>query len=859
LTSESERSTDSGDRTAIVVSGSVAAEQWEAFLSASEIAAGTRAWVTHPLMGYSTWLESLWLGGREARPVPLSASQSHALWRRLVRESAEGTELIGHRGAAEWAAEARQLLCDWRLDPAHERAGGGERDFRAFLGWCQDYRRVLAENGWVDHADIARLLLTAEWETPFKVIFADADEPSPLQRALLDRLARSGGRVEHLRPPATSAVLRRAKLADAVEELRAAVAWARNRLATDPFQRIAIVVQGLSERYGEIERALAEPRTGASDADTPVWYGGSRLDASPRVAAAANAIALGSSEATFESFSHWLRSPFFAAAEVDDRAARAAVERELRRDVRAQLPFATAYHETALPEILRREIPHTAAALAAALRETTGIAATTPSRWAHTWQRYLTALGWHAPADTRELQHWHGAIDEFAQLTPITGELSHADAFAELERVLERVRPAPLPLRGIHVVARLEDVGPGYDAAWLTGFTDANWPEPARCNPLLPRRLQRAHGMPWSTPQDARVRSERRLERLVQRVATVVASWPGRMYDYETEPSPAIRSWQDLDADDLAAPRRVAGSRGRETVDDRPPPLPPGNQLRGGVWVLQRQAKCPVRAFCQDRLGARALERVSAGLGARLRGTAAHWALAFLLADLPAQADLERKRAAIPAAAARALNDAFRDSHRPLHALFGIEVERLEAALRRALDADRERAPFTVAAVEQERIVTIAGRELRIRLDRLDRLADGAFAIVDYKTGIRATIKDWVEERPRDVQVPLYAAFADVPVGAAAIARVLPLESGYSGYWSAGAMYANGRQRFPEGRDWAGLLAQWRAALEELVLEIAGGDARIFVADSEEAAGPYAPLTRVHEQIAIARGSSVRW
>jgi ATP-dependent helicase/nuclease subunit B len=860
LISLSERSTGSGDRAAIVVSGSVAAQQWEAFLSATEVAAGTRAWETPPLLGYSVWLESLWLGGREPRPVPLSASQSLALWRRVIRDSAEGDELIGHRGLAEWAAEAWELLCNWRLDPARERADDSERDFAAFLGWCREYRRVLTDNGWIDHAEVARLLLTADWQAPSHVIFADSDEPSPLEQALLDRLARSGCRIEHRAPRAQAADLRRTTLADAAEELRAAVHWARRRLAATPAQRIAIVVSGLAERHGEIERALAENDRGSDAADgTPVWFGGSRLAANPRVAAAINALALCSHGATFESLSHWLRSPFFVAASADDGALRAALERELRRDIRAQLPFATAYRETALADILRRKVPAAAAALAAALQETAGISEATPSRWARAWQRCLTALGWNAPLDARALQHWQSAVDEFARLTPITGELSHAEAFAELERVLERARPELLPLRGIHVFARLDDVGPGYDAAWLTGFTDANWPEPARCNPLLPRRLQRAHGMPWSTPQDARTRSERRLERLAGRVTTVVASWPARMYDYETEPSPAIRSWQDLDSDDLCAPRRGAASRDRETVDDRPPPLLPGDPLRGGVGVLQRQAKCPVRAFCQDRLGARELDRVSAGLNARLRGNATHWALAFLLADLPLQADLERKRAEIPAAAARAMSDAFGDSRRPLQALFAIEVERLEAALQRAIDAELTRAPFTIAAVEQERVVTIAGRDLRIRLDRLDRLANGAFAIVDYKTGIRATISDWLEERPRDVQVPLYAAFADVPVGAAAIARVLPLESGYSGYWSAGAMYPNGREKFPVDRDWAGLLAQWRAALEELVLELAGGDTRIFVADSEDAAGAYAPLTRVHEQIALARGSSVRW
>ena len=39
---------------------------------------------------------------------------------------------------------------------------------------------------------------------------------------------------------------------------------------------------------------------------------------------------------------------------------------------------------------------------------------------------------------------------------------------------------------------------------------------------LLPRALQRKHEMPWSTPQDARARSARALDRLSRRVTTLV-------------------------------------------------------------------------------------------------------------------------------------------------------------------------------------------------------------------------------------------------------------------------------------------------------------------------------------------------
>ena len=51
----------------------------------------------------------------------------------------------------------------------------------------------------------------------------------------------------------------------------------------------------------------------------------------------------------------------------------------------------------------------------------------------------------------------------------------------------------------------------------------------------------------------------------------------------------------------------------------------------------------------------------------------------------------------------------------------------------------------------------------------------------------------------------------------------------------------------------------WRRQLELLANEFAAGDTRIFVDATEDAAGAYAPLTRVFEQLALASGAVVRW
>jgi RecB family exonuclease len=167
------------------------------------------------------------------------------------------------------------------------------------------------------------------------------------------------------------------------------------------------------------------------------------------------------------------------------------------------------------------------------------------------------------------------------------------------------------------------------------------------------------------------------------------------------------------------------------------------------------------------------------------------------------------------------------------------------------------RAPFRVRAVEQRASVTIGPLTFDVRIERIDELTDGKLAIVDYKTSERATSSEWFGRRLRDAQVPLYASQSAERVGAAVVARLTPDEVRYFGFWPEGSF--PGRTSKAANPDTGAQLAVWRAQLAELAGELAAGDARIFVDDYEDAAGAYAPLTRVYEQLALLRGSAARW
>jgi RecB family exonuclease len=80
---------------------------------------------------------------------------------------------------------------------------------------------------------------------------------------------------------------------------------------------------------------------------------------------------------------------------------------------------------------------------------------------------------------------------------------------------------------------------------------------------------------------------------------------------------------------------------------------------------------------------------------------------------------------------------------------------RLERLIERSFYRELERAPFSDVEVELQREVEIAGGRFDIRIDRVDRIEGGGYAIIDYKSGGSKSLR-WDEERFREPQLVAY-------------------------------------------------------------------------------------------------------
>ena len=867
---------------------------------AQQIAQGLTAWEAANILPLPAFVERLYedaLYSELALPILLTSAQEQALWEDVVRGSEAGAALLSAPPAAALAREAWQLAHAWRLMPRLKGTPAND-DARAFTDWAWRYEGITQRDRHCDRARLADVvaphLAHAALRKPATLVAYGFDILNAQQRELFAALAKAGVAVVACGPQgydgrATAAC--RAAFTSAKEEIRAAARWARARLEADSNARIGIVVPDLAQSRNAVQRIFAQVMEPAHllpvQETRPLPFNlslGEPLSSYPLVVAALRVLEVARHEVEFERASSVIRSPFIAGAEAE-LPQRARLDAELRRVAGPKIGLERLRRATA--ELTASDNRYGVPAcpiLSQRLAELSKFArenlhgAKRPGEWAKAMSALLDAAGFPGErtldsVEYQTLKKFHEAIAGFAALERVAARMRFDDACARLARITAETLFQPeAPEVPIQVLGVLESAGLEFDHLWVMGLTDEAWPIPARPNPFIPVALQRAAGVPESSAA-ASLEFDARITRgWLAAAGEVVFSHPLREADRELVPSPLIRDLRESKAEDLALPEYASlrasirrARREERTADFRAPPL----ALRaasagetGGTGVFKDQAACPFRAFAVHRLRAEALEAPPSGLDGRERGTLLHALLARAWQELKSSARLDTMSGAdLDALLALAADHAIgRLRARRPDALEGrfaeLEKARLAKLGRAWLVIERARPPFEVAAVEQKRAVSFGGVTVNARLDRMERLAAGGDAVIDYKTG-SANIGDWLGPRPDDPQLPLYAVSGTEDISAVAFARLKAGEMGFRGVSRNEGLIPGvatlDKQRSGAAKDygsWADLLAGWRHELEMLGQEFAAGEARVDPKRGDETCRycDLKPLCRINER-----------
>ena len=348
-------------------------------------------------------------------------------------------------------------------------------------------------------------------------------------------------------------------------------------------------------------------------------------------------------------------------------------------------------------------------------------------------------------------------VEELAMHARETCFVLEIDALpAVLREAMDRVavRPAYGGHPRVAIYGLLESRGSRADLMICAGLSEGSWPARPATDPLLAPALLRALGIPGAdfriglaahdlagamgAPEVVLSRSQRDAagptiaSRFLLRVQALLGSAAGLGADRETDLLKEHRDKQTIDlarALDAVVP---LGPHRRVALHPRPRPMPSPElrRVRISVTGLDRLLGDPYQFYAAKILALNELEPLDAAPSPAWRGSLAHKILE----------DWHRGCGTMAQLMDRHLADM--QAHPLTRALWRPRLERALEWVAGMIEADPTRKPV---AIEQAGEIQVRGVTFHGKVDRIDALADGGLAIVDYKTGSppkRKEVKD---------------------------------------------------------------------------------------------------------------------
>ena len=384
------------------------------------------------------------------------------------------------------------------------------------------------------------------------------------------------------------------------------------------------------------------------------------------------------------------------------------------------------------------------------------------------------------PDEAGGLRLWRGqdgeaAADLFARLNGAAGSDFPPVAVDRYPAVLSALMAgiAIRPLYGVHprlsiwglIEARLQRA----DLLILGGLNEGSWPPQPGDEPWMSRPMRDRFGLP---PLEVKIGEAGQDFAMAASGPQVLITRALRVDGAPSVPARFLSRLETLlEGSNLKLPRDMAASwRGWAEELDRPgliaptaqpEPRPPlaARPRRLSVTAIELWRRDPYALYAQRILGLRPLDPLDADPGAAERGEIVHHALDLFVTRYPDR---------LPADALTALLDAGREAfgetlgHPSVAAFWWPRFERV-AGWFVAFEQARRQGGARPLATEISGGISIetdgAPFYLTAKADRIDRLADGRLAILDYKTGKPPSVQSVKDGYAP--QLPLEAVIAD--------------------------------------------------------------------------------------------------
>jgi len=406
-----------------------------------------------------------------------------------------------------------------------------------------------------------------------------------------------------------------------------------------------------------------------------------------------------------------------------------------------------------------------------------------PKEWLIVFQERLTTLGFLKNYKLNSLEHqlihqWHLVGKQFCQLSIIFDKLNISRAIYFLNSIAKNIIFQPKKIKTsklpqIEILGMIEASGLIFDEIWIAGCHDNAWPPHSKHNPFIPTKL--------ISPKKINEQFYQKLtNQLLCSAKKIIISYPELVNHAPTQPSSFVINIKPITPhllEDSIHPIKKTTEKIEpielETIDDsKAPPLNINNLRHQGSDIIKDQAACHFRAFAKHRLAAKKIERTQIGLKATEKGNFIHQILEKVFEKITDFQELskytpQKLRTLIRNAIDKTVLHHSSDMN---HFFISVETNRLENLIIAWITRyEKSRKTFQVYSREEKTQLTLGKLPLKLRIDRIDKINDEHYIIIDYKTG-KTTVKIDPLEEP---QLPLYCiAKNDLPIKEVVIAQV---------------------------------------------------------------------------------------
>ena len=781
--------------------------------------AGLKVWETPSIIPFEAWLHNLWdavkansesLNQRDtiSKGVVLTALQTKAVWKKIIQEDItknypDTQPLWAIDATTRAATHAWQIYQSWDIDLQSCRHSASP-DYRRFVAWADKYDITCSTNNWIDPEKLPDLIIESLNSGAEKVnldsnktsgssarlnrylrgiILAGFDHLTCQQTRLFKTLQSIGVTIEKSRPPpGSTTAINHYRFASEYQQWLAAAHWARKMLHQNPQARLAIIAPDLGRSRRLIEYSLTQilcpGNLTGNHSGNPVFHisPGKPLIDFPTVRSAMSLLDF-SSGAEFDAnaIQNILLSPFVTGSDSEQHE-----RSELDIALRARLPFRSDLRRLLSTTQLFQKNNPTPVFLETLTRimENEGDWAKKKrfSEWTEVFLNCLDIFGFPGPAtlESAEFQAIDALKTELRKMGSLNTVSDTIGINTALGYLKSRLREQLFEVESLNPSLEILDIpessGIQFDAVWFGGMIGSDWPASPSPSPFIQTRLQKEAGYPRASVELNLQLAKTQQTRLLGQTGEMVFSYHAYDNDVELSASPLFdqvsheeinHREQSLENISTLLERLQENKPQMENYHDFRGVSHDGGKTTGGIRLLEDQAACAFRAYANLRLGCRLTAPREQGIDALDRGQLVHKVLEDIWTELGSSQGLKnlseqelrsRVRTNIENRSkkfivASGCEEGFLNTH----------SHWLEELLLIWLTLEKDRnLDFSLVGTEISTTLEIEGITLKLKIDRVDKLADGSLCIIDYKTGETASLTKWVGDRPQYPQLALY-------------------------------------------------------------------------------------------------------